>query len=45
MQKVSSGAVDLHTMGQAALKHIQQFSPDYFAQGMLKAINYALRNH
>jgi len=42
MQKVSSGAVDLHTMGQAALKHIQQFSPDYFAQGLLKAVKYAI---
>jgi hypothetical protein len=29
-------------MGNAALEHIQKFSPDYFAQGLIQAVNYAL---
>lgn len=42
MVKMSSGEVDLKAMGDAALKHIQKFSPDYFAQGLTQAIEYAL---
>ncbi|MGB3765893.1 MAG: glycosyltransferase family 4 protein [Phormidesmis sp.] len=42
MIKMSSGAVDLQTMGQASLQHIQKYSPAYFAQGLKQAIDYAL---
>jgi 1,2-diacylglycerol 3-alpha-glucosyltransferase len=42
MVKVSLGEVDLKEMGQAALEHIQKFSPDYFAQGLIQAVEYAL---
>jgi glycosyltransferase involved in cell wall biosynthesis len=42
MVKVSSGEIDLETMGQAALEHIQKFSPDTFAQGLMQAVEYAL---
>ena len=42
MLKVSLGKVDSVKLGQAALKHIQKFSPDYFAQGLMRAVEYAL---
>ncbi|WP_017719608.1 glycosyltransferase [Kamptonema formosum] len=42
MVKISSGEIDLEKMGQAALEHIQKFSPDYFAQGLMQAVEYAL---
>jgi len=42
MLKISSEKIDLQTMGNAALEHIQKFSPDYFAQGLIQAVNYAL---
>jgi 1,2-diacylglycerol 3-alpha-glucosyltransferase len=42
MLKVSSDEVDLKSMGQASLKHIQRYSPDYFAQGLKSAIQYAI---
>lgn len=42
MLKMSSKDVDLKAMGQAALEHIQKFSPDYFAQGLMQAVEYAL---
>ncbi|HEY9608521.1 glycosyltransferase family 4 protein [Allocoleopsis sp.] len=42
MLKVSSGEIDLAKMGHAALEHIQKFSPDYFAQGLMQAVEYAL---
>jgi 1,2-diacylglycerol 3-alpha-glucosyltransferase len=42
MLKISSGEVDLTAMGNAALKHIQKFSPDYFAYGLTQAVEYAL---
>ena len=42
MLKMSSGEIDLQKMGQAALEHIQKFSPDYFAQGLVQAVEYAL---
>ena len=38
MLKISSEDIDLQTMGNAALEHIQKFSPDYFAQGLIQAI-------
>jgi 1,2-diacylglycerol 3-alpha-glucosyltransferase len=41
MLKISSDEVDINRMGQAALAHIQNFSPDYFASGLLNAIEYA----
>lgn len=44
MRKVSSGEVDLQAMGQAALKHIQKFSPADFAEGLMQAIKYATTN-
>ena len=40
--KVSLDNVELHKMGDAALQHIQKFSPDYFAQGLMQAVEYAL---
>ena len=43
MLKVTSGNIDLEQIGQAALNHIQKFSPDYFAQGLKQAIEYAFR--
>jgi glycosyltransferase involved in cell wall biosynthesis len=42
MLKVSSSNIDFTTMGQAALAHIQKFSPDYFAEGLMQAVEYAL---
>ena len=42
MLKMSSGEIDLNQMSQAALEHIQKFSPDYFAQGLMQSIEYAL---
>jgi len=44
MVKISSGKIDLKIMGQAALKHIQKFSPDRFAEGFMGAVKYALAN-
>jgi 1,2-diacylglycerol 3-alpha-glucosyltransferase len=38
MLKISSGEVDLAKMSRSALKHIQKFSPDYFACGLTQAI-------
>jgi 1,2-diacylglycerol 3-alpha-glucosyltransferase len=31
-------------MGQAGLKHIQNFAPDRFANGLMQAVNYAIKN-
>jgi 1,2-diacylglycerol 3-alpha-glucosyltransferase len=42
MIKLSSGKIDLELMGKASLKHIQKYSPDYFAQGLQSAIQYAI---
>ncbi|MEB3192035.1 MAG: glycosyltransferase [Snowella sp.] len=42
MLKMSSGEVDLEAIGQAALEHIQQYSPESFAQGLKQAIDYAM---
>jgi 1,2-diacylglycerol 3-alpha-glucosyltransferase len=44
MIKISSTEINSKEMGQAALQHIQQFSPDYFAQGLLQAVEYALKH-
>ncbi|MEO8891262.1 MAG: glycosyltransferase family 4 protein, partial [Coleofasciculaceae cyanobacterium] len=41
MLKVSSGKTDLAKISHAALEHIQKFSPDYFAQGLIQAVEYA----
>lgn len=45
MIKISSGDVDLESMGKASLQHIQNYSPDYFAQGLKQAVDYALAHH
>lgn len=42
MLKIASQEVDLEKMSSAALAHIQKFSPDYFAQGLKQAVEYAL---
>jgi glycosyltransferase involved in cell wall biosynthesis len=44
MIKASSSAIDLGKMSQAALEHIHKFSPDYFAQGLMEAIDYAIKH-
>jgi len=44
MIKMSSRDVDLESMGKASLQHIEKYSPDYFAQGLNSAIEYALNN-
>ncbi|WP_435184037.1 glycosyltransferase family 4 protein [Cylindrospermopsis raciborskii G7] len=41
MCKISSGEVNLAEMGKAALAHIQKFSPEYFAQGLLQAVEFS----
>lgn len=40
MLKISSPECDREKMGKAALKHIQKFSPDYFAESLVKAVEY-----
>jgi 1,2-diacylglycerol 3-alpha-glucosyltransferase len=42
MLKISSREVDLQRMGKAALLHIEKFSPDYFAENLIKAIKKCL---
>ncbi|MGD1853763.1 MAG: glycosyltransferase family 4 protein [Leptolyngbyaceae cyanobacterium] len=42
MLKITSQSVDLEKMSAAALAHIQNFSPDYFAKGLKQAVEYAL---
>ncbi|MBE9166974.1 glycosyltransferase family 4 protein [Pleurocapsales cyanobacterium LEGE 06147] len=42
MLKISAKEFDLAKMGQAALEHIQKFSPDYFARGLMQAVEYAI---
>ncbi len=44
MHKISSDEIDLEQLRQAAWQHIQKFSPDYFAEGLIQAIEYALTN-
>ncbi|MGG6269233.1 glycosyltransferase family 4 protein [Leptolyngbya sp. AN03gr2] len=43
MSKISSSEDYAKTMGNAALAHIQNFSPRYFAQGLYQAVEYALK--
>ena len=45
MSHISSESVDRQKMGQAALEHIQNFSPEYFAQGLTQAVKYAIKQH
>ncbi|WP_341524651.1 glycosyltransferase family 4 protein [Nostoc sp. UHCC 0302] len=45
MVKISSGELDLQAMSKASLEHIQTFSPDYFGQGLMQAVEYALAHH
>ena len=42
MLKMSSEEIDLAAMGEASLQHIQKYSPDYFAQGLMQAVEYSL---
>ncbi len=42
MSKISMEDFDYKTIGNAALSHIQKFSPRYFAQNLKQAIEYAL---
>lgn len=42
MLKMSSGKLDLNKLGQASLNHIQKFSPNYLAQGLIRAVHHAL---
>lgn len=42
MKKVGSYVFDLESMGKASLEHIQKFSPDYFAQSLMRAVEYAI---
>ncbi|MBF2066449.1 MAG: glycosyltransferase family 4 protein [Calothrix sp. C42_A2020_038] len=42
MLKISSPDINLEQIGNAALEHIQTMSPDYFARGLIQAIEYAL---
>ncbi len=44
MLKISSGDLDLVSIGQAALAQIQKFSPDLFATGLMQAIDHATRS-
>jgi 1,2-diacylglycerol 3-alpha-glucosyltransferase len=44
MLRMSSSDIDRAAMGQAALQHIQQFSPSYFADGLMQAIDYAFKS-
>ncbi|MEA5516917.1 glycosyltransferase [Nodularia sp. UHCC 0506] len=45
MVKMSSGKINLKKMGQAGLEHIQNFSPDYFAQQLIQSVEYASTQH
>jgi 1,2-diacylglycerol 3-alpha-glucosyltransferase len=44
MSKMSSDVNHTKTMGEAALAHIQNFSPSYFAQGLHQAVEYAVKH-
>jgi 1,2-diacylglycerol 3-alpha-glucosyltransferase len=45
MLKMSSGTIDIQKMGEASQKHIQDFSPEHFAEGLSQAIQYAIRSN
>lgn len=42
MLKVTSRDIDLEGIGTTALKYIQNFSPEYFANGLRKSVEHAL---
>jgi glycosyltransferase involved in cell wall biosynthesis len=42
MVKMSSDLTHLQSMGNAALDHIAQYSPDRFAQGLVGAVHRSL---
>jgi 1,2-diacylglycerol 3-alpha-glucosyltransferase len=42
MVQISANESDRDRMGQAALQHIQKFSPEYFAENLYQASQYAL---
>lgn len=42
MLQISSNNFDREKIGQAGLKHIQNFAPDRFAEGLMQAVNYAI---
>jgi glycosyltransferase involved in cell wall biosynthesis len=44
MCKISSGEVNLAEMGKAALAHIQKFAPEDFAQSLVQAVEFSLKN-
>lgn len=44
MSNISSENTNLQKMGQASLKQIQNYSPEYFASGLKQAVEYAM-NH
>lgn len=41
MLRVSSDEAKSAQMGEASLAHIQNFSPDYFAENLIRAVEYA----
>lgn len=45
MLKMSSDEIDLNKISVAALEHIQKFSPHYFAEGLMEAVEYAVLQH
>ena len=42
MLKISSGDIDLEAMRNASLQQIQNFTPEHFAKGLKKAIQFAI---
>jgi glycosyltransferase involved in cell wall biosynthesis len=42
MTKITIGNIDSYKMGQASLRKINAFSPDFFGQGFANAVQYAL---
>jgi 1,2-diacylglycerol 3-alpha-glucosyltransferase len=43
MLKMSSRTVDLQKMGEASQSHIQNFSPEHFAEGLYQAVECAVK--
>ena len=41
--RFSNGHIDLDDMGRAALSHIQNFSPEHFALGLVSAVRFAVQ--
>jgi hypothetical protein len=42
MLKMNSQEINIEALGQASLAHIQKYSPNDFAQGLQKAVEYAV---